>query len=140
MAVELNTDATALLEKLISKAYKAHERKKDNKPEKRPEQTLQGGRDSLEDIREVLSDGTPELNAPIAQDFFSTKQSTDADSPSGHPRATMRADISEPDAARDLTKMTLPRKKPYTFPDTRQAKPPSTDQVEAPSAAFENER
>ncbi len=142
MAKELDTDATALLEKLIAKAYKAHQRKKDKTSGKQLEQALQGDRIyGLEDIKEILSGDIPQPNTSITQGTPLTERSTDSDSPSEQPVATEANDITESDPALDLTQIrsTMKKRKRYTVPDMRQVQPPSFDQVEALGTASEPE-
>lgn len=142
MAGELDTDATALLEKLIAKAYKAHQRKKDKTSGKQLKQTLQGDRNhSLEDIKEILSGDTPQPNTLITLGIPLTERPTDSDSPSEQPVAMEGNDIAESDPARDLaqTRSAMKKRKRYTIPDMRLVQPPSFDQVEALTTASEPE-
>lgn len=134
MAKELDTDATALLEKLIARAYKAHQKKKNQKQGKLTEQTQQGnGMNSLEELKEALTGGTSQPNPPSKQDAPLAENSTDPDSPLDQPIAMMGDGISEPYLAHDLAQThdvarKMPKKKKkYTIPDKRQAKLPSKD-------------
>jgi hypothetical protein len=134
MAKELDTDATALLEKLIAKAYKAHQRKKDKTSSKQLKQTLQGDcSHGLENIKEILSGDTPQPNTSITQGTPLTERSTDSGSPSEQPVTMEANDIAESDPALDPAQIrcAMKKRKKYIVPDMRQVQPPSFDQVEA---------
>lgn len=142
LAKELGTDATALLEKLIGKAYQAHIGKQKGRT-KKPKQTLQGDRsDTIQDLEEKFTGNKAQPDGPNVQEPTLPQESA-GDSLTESPACTLStseqlvvmigAEPSEADLAEDLAKIQndiknmRPKHKQRYDPGMGKVSPPPAD-------------
>jgi hypothetical protein len=146
MAKALDISATALLEKLIAKAYQSHLRKQDKQPHKQPTQTLQGDRsDTLADIKNTLSGEVFQPDSSAVNDCALRECSDDENSSVEQPviiTGTIPSTVylaNEHEQISNAAKNTfIPKKrKKYNLLSVEQTKRLPADHVEKPDSPLD---